>query len=119
MEELARSEFTEAGVVANDRFAAACGGSGSYPDGTAFIAADAQDLAGVVAACIDENRPMAIVHADGLEVLAMPPKGPLSLAAAVLRPRARSRLAASGDIGIPAGYRIELRSPAASVLGRA
>lgn len=114
MEELARSTFTKAGEATNDRFMAACTGSAPYPDGTAFIAADAPGLAEVVASCIDENRPMAIVHADGLEVLATPPRGPLSAAATMLRPRSRSRLIAGGDIGIPAGYRIKLRSPSAS-----
>lgn len=46
---------------------------GRYPDGTVLIPADSPDAAGLVSRAIERRRPIAIVFADGSDVVSRPP----------------------------------------------
>lgn len=122
MEELARTTETPAGRLASERFTAAALDPDLYPNGTAFIAADAADFPAIVARNVTERRPLAIVYPDGNEILVTPAHGVLAAAlAALLRPVAMRRSKAAvhsaddaGVITLPPTYRVQLRHRAAA-----
>lgn len=120
MEELERSKFTKAGELANERFVAAVFDDDRYPAQTAVIAADAPDFAEMLAGSVAENRPVAIVYPNGLEVVATPAAGALALLGAALLKWALSRLSRSTsdrrlprpseEVDLPPRYHVEFRN---------
>lgn len=121
MEKLERSEFTKAGELANERFISAVVGGDRYPAQTAVIAADAPDFTDMLADSVRENRPVAVVYPNGLEVVAAPATGALALLGAALLQWALSRLGRakaarrttrpSEEIDLPPRYHVEFRTP--------
>jgi hypothetical protein len=119
MEELMRSDDTPAGTIATERLVNAALDPERYPDGTAFIPADAEDLEVMLEGSLAERRPVAIVYADGREVVVTPESLALasfvivlarSLAGLLRRRRGSRRTHASfPSVEIPPTYRVEIR----------
>lgn len=121
MEELAHSSQTPAGKLATERLTAAALDPDLYPEGTAFIAADAPDLLTMMAENVAEGRPIAIIDPHGHEILATPAQGAFAVfLASVLawfgsRAKARVRTPEGAEVlTFPQRYRVQVRqSPAA------
>jgi hypothetical protein len=80
MEKLARNEntpATEAAFEVLGRMPADEALDLRYPDGTVLIPADSPGAAKMVHAAVGERRPLALVFADGSDVLYSPPDGNL------------------------------------------
>lgn len=76
MEELAKSENTPGTDAAFDllgRIAVDPESDDRYPSGTVLIPADSPDASKLMSRAIDERKPLAIVFADGSDVVARPP----------------------------------------------
>lgn len=112
MEELERSESTPAGKLAKERLIDAVLDPGRYPEGTAFVAADQDDFVAILAATIAERRPLAIVYADGREIVAAPRGGVLAFLGHLLG-RDRETRHHPPVAALPADYRVEVRDPRA------
>lgn len=110
MEELGRSKLTAAGEIAGERLIEAVLDPDRYPNGTTFIAADQEGFGILLAEAVADHRPIAIVYADGREILAAPRSGALGL----LERRMTRRREATGQapsVPLPADYRVEIREP--------
>jgi hypothetical protein len=90
MEKLARGKNTPGTDASFDllaRIAIDPDSHDRYPHGTVLIPADAPDASVLIARAITERRPMAVVLADGSDVVARPPEASglvLALVLAVL-----------------------------------
>lgn len=121
MEELARSNDTQAGRVATERLIAAALDSDRYPNGTAFIPSDAPGLVQIMARNVAEGRPIAIIHPNGHEILATPTQGAFAVLVATLFAWLGSRtkpIVRTSDgaevVTLPKRYRIQVRQPPAA-----
>jgi hypothetical protein len=125
VEELAHSSETPAGRLATERLTAAALDPDLYPNGTAFLAADAPDLPALMAENVAEGRPLAILYPNGHEVLVTPVQGAFAVLVATvlggLLARWRSKakpIVRSADgaevITLPQKYRVQLRQPPAA-----
>ena len=121
MEELAPSPQTPAGKLATDRLIAAALDSDLYPDGTAFIAADAPDFLEMMSRNVLEGRPIAIIDPHGHEILATPAQGAFAVLVATLlrwlgsRTKPIVRTPHGADvITLPRNYRVQVRQPPAA-----
>jgi hypothetical protein len=86
MEDLAHSSNTPATHLAGDlltNIALDPAYEERYPDGTLLIPADSPDTSILISRAIAERRPMALVFADGSDIVARPPENH-GLALAVL-----------------------------------
>lgn len=112
MEKLERSKFTRAGQIANERLVEAVLEPDRYPEGTTFIAADQESFGAILAEAVAEHRPVAIVYADGREIVAAPRGGALAFFEHLLT---RRREAKHGVLAVPlpADYQVEIRGPEA------
>jgi hypothetical protein len=109
MEELGHSEYTRAGELANQRLIQAVLEPDLYPGGTTFLAADQEHFDLLVSEAVSEHRPLAIVYADGREIIATPRNGALAFFGHLL---ARRRKVEHRDaVRLPADYVVELRDP--------
>jgi len=110
MEELARSKFTAAGKIANERLIEAATEPDRYPKGTAFIAADQEHFGAVLAEAVAEHRPLAIVYPDGREIVAAPRGGALAFFEHLLTRRRESKGKRRDPVvPLPADYQVEIR----------
>jgi hypothetical protein len=118
MEQLIRNEDTPAGKIATERLISATLDPDRYPDGIAFVAADAPDFERMLADSFTERRPVAIVYPDGREVVATPGIGPLSQLVEWFRRTVtipgvarnmRSVSVSPRAIAVPSHYRVEIR----------
>jgi hypothetical protein len=118
MEQLARNDDTPAGKIATERLIAATLDPDRYPDGTAFVPADADDVQAMLTANFKEGRPVALVYPDGREVVATPQTVAavwflMSLVRALVDlvrgRRSREDGSASETIEVPRNYRVEIR----------
>lgn len=118
MEHLARSEDTPAGKIATNRLIAAVLDPERYPDRTAFIPADADDVEAMLTSSFAERRPVAIIYPDGREMVATPEAGALAwsfliLARAVIGFLGRRRITRDHggvpSVEVPRSYRVEIR----------
>jgi len=76
MENPARNSNTPATDAAVDlltRIAVDSPNDDRYPDGTVLIPADSADTSKLVSCVIADRRPMALVFADGSDIVARPP----------------------------------------------
>lgn len=104
--------FVEAVMTADD----------SYPDGTAFVAADMPDLAKILMTNLAEQRTTVIVHDDRSEVVIEPSDmGRLALAVflvlsfLVRRDHGRQKIEAGGQVvELPVGARVRWRASSAA-----
>jgi hypothetical protein len=107
------SSETPAGRLATERLIAAALDCDRYVNGTHFIPSDAPDLAPMLARCLEDRDPVALISPDGRELLATPVLGRLGgLVAAAMQRLRRGRTSAAGATGpvtIPPLYRVELR----------
>lgn len=72
MGKLKRSEFTQAGEIANERLIEAVLNPDRYPEGTTLLAADQEGFGTALTEAVTEHRPLAIVYPDGREIVAAP-----------------------------------------------
>jgi len=112
MERLERSKFTRAGEIANERLVEAVLDPDRYPEGTTFIAADQESFGAILADAVAEHRPVAIVYADGREIVAAPRGGALAFFEHLLSRRREPQHGASA-VPLPADYQVEIRDPEA------
>lgn len=112
MERLERSKFTRAGEIANERLVEAVLEPDRYPEGTTFIAADQESFGAILAEAVAEHRPVAIVYADGREIVAAPRGGALAFFEHLLSRRREPRHGAPA-VPLPADYQVEIRDPEA------
>jgi hypothetical protein len=110
MEELERSKFTEAGVIANDRLIDAMTDPDRYPEGTTFIAADQEGFDSILAEAVGDHRPLAIIYPDGREIVAAPRGGALAFFEHLLT-RHREPRHGTPSVPLPADYQVEIRDP--------
>jgi hypothetical protein len=118
MERLARSDDTPAGKIATERLIAAALDPDRYPDGTAFIPADADDVEAMLTSSFAERRPVAIIYPDGREMVATPEAGVVAWSLLLLarvvtgflrrRRLGRDQLSAP-SVEVPRTYRVEIR----------
>jgi hypothetical protein len=117
MEQLAPSDGTPAGRIATERLISAALDSDRYPDGTAFVPADAEDVELMLTQSFAERRPVAIIYPDGREVVATPEAGAIAWILlmvgrglmALRRHRARAEQAPRPSVKVPSTYRVEIR----------
>lgn len=108
MEKLKRSEFTRAGEIANERLVEAVLDPDRYPEGTTFIAADQESFGAILAEAVAEHRPVAIVYADGREIVAAPRGGALAFFEHLMTRRREPKHGAPA-VPLPADYQVEIR----------
>jgi hypothetical protein len=118
MEQLARNDDTPAGKIATERLIAATLDPDRYPDGTAFVPADAEDVQSMLSRNFEEGRPVALVYPDGREVVATPQAvAAVWLVVSLVRAlvdlvrgrRARRDGPSSESVEVPRNYRVEIR----------
>ena len=78
MAHVARSKTpgTDASFDLLGRIAVDDASHGRYPDGTVFIPADSADASVLMARAITDRKPIALVFADGSDLVARPPERP-------------------------------------------
>lgn len=118
MEQLAPTDGTPAGRIATERLISAALDSNRYPDGTAFVPADAEDVELILTRSFAERRPVAIIYPDGREVVATPEAGVIAwvllvvgrgLVGLLRGHRARTEQAPHPSVKVPSTYRVEIR----------
>lgn len=113
MEELERSKFTAAGEIANERLIEAATDPSRYPEGTAFLAADQENLTALLGEAVAEHRPVAIVYSDGREIVASPRSGALGRLEHWMTRRRELKSQNALSVPLPADYQVEIREPLA------
>jgi hypothetical protein len=115
MENLARSKNTPGTDAAFDLLSEIAIDPDSderYPDGTVLIPADSPDASALMSRAIERRRPIAIVYADGREIVAAPRGGALAFFEHLLT-RRREPKHGTPAVPLPADYQVEIRDPEA------
>jgi hypothetical protein len=114
MEEIAKTPRSAAAIAATEHLVATAHDPTLFPDRTAFVASDAPELAAIIARCVGEQRPIAIVFPNGDTQLATPTQGALVglllIAVHLLASYRRKRRASDSNVvALPPRYRVEYR----------